>query len=96
MKGDANWDAVWEFLWSPASQVVISVSILAILTVVGYYLVRRTRESMDFSTPSANELLTEFRQSREDERMSELEFRRIKQTLGEKIRHEAMDTGRES
>ncbi len=90
-----DWQAIWEFLQTTPARTVIGLTVLAILSVIGYYIVRATRDSMDFSSPSANELLADFRQLRESERMSEIEFRRIKQTLGEQIRGETRDVGGE-
>ncbi len=80
-----------EFLRSPQARLVISLAILAILSVIGVYVVRRFRgESEDTETSST--MLTKFRDLRHRGVLSDTEFRDIKTILAEemqaKLKHE--------
>ena len=73
-----------EFLRSPQTRLVISLAILAILSVIGVYVVRRYRgESEDTETSST--MLTKFREMRHRGVLSDTEFRDIKTILAEEI-----------
>ena len=82
-----------EFLESTQAQVVIAVAILLVLLVVAYYLVKRFRDQSDDDQPGANEMLTNFREMREQGDISEFEFRRLKTVLGDQLKEELTDTG---
>ena len=74
-----------EFLQTPQARLVISLAILAILSIIGLYLVRRFRgESEDAETSSP--MLTKFREMRHRGVLSDTEFREIKTLLAEDIR----------
>lgn len=79
-----------EFLTTSAARVVLSLTALAILVAIGYYIVRKVRDSIDEEDPTANDWLSEFRQLHQSGKMSEFEFRRVKKTLGEQLRQEAL------
>jgi hypothetical protein len=67
-------------LGTPAAQLVLWLAVLAILTVVGYYVVRRFRDGVEQSE-TVSELLSNFRQMRQQGQLSDAEFRTIR-TLG--------------
>ncbi len=74
-----------EFLQTPQARLVISLAILAILSIIGLYFVRRFRgESEDAETSST--MLTKFREMRHRGVLSDTEFREIKTLLAEDIR----------
>lgn len=81
-----------EFLTTPAARVVLSLTAMAILIAIGYYVVRKFRDSMESEEPTANDWLTEFRRLHQAGKMSELEFRWVKKTLGEKLQQETRDS----
>lgn len=82
-----------DFLLATPVQVVVGVVTLAILVIVGYYLVRRCRDRSDDDQLSTRELLANFREMHHEGDISEAEYRTIKTVLGEKLRQELRDTG---
>lgn len=78
---------VFDFLQTPAARLVVALSMLAILSAIGIYVVRRFRGSTEESeTTSA--VLSKFRESRHRGVLSEEEFRTIKTILAERIQAE--------
>ena len=77
-----------EFLNSTQVQVVIWMTILIIICAVGFYLVQKFRDQSDEDRPGANEMLTNFREMREQGDISEFEFRRLKTVLGDQLKEE--------
>ncbi len=84
-----------EFLSRPIPRAIIAVTFVLVLAAIGYYVVRRVRDEMDEEEPSANEMLAEFRRMHRAGKLSEFEFRRVKQTLGEKLQEEIKDAKRD-
>ena len=80
-----------EFLTLPAVMAVLGVSILLVVLAVGYYLVRRFRDRTDDDRQTASDLLTNFREMRQEGDISEAEFRTIKTVLGRKLQDELKD-----
>jgi uncharacterized membrane protein len=80
-----------EFLTTPIARAVLWISVLLIMLAVGYYLVRRFRDRIDDDRPTASELLTNFREMRQEGDISEAEFRTIKTVLGRKLQDELKD-----
>ena len=77
-----------QFLLSTPAQVVIWLSVLAILVVIGGYMVGRFRgRSVDVQL-SANDLLTNFREMHHRGDIADTEFRNIKTVLGVKLQQE--------
>ena len=74
-----------EFLQTPQARLVISLAILAILSIIGLYLVRRFRGESEDAEPSST-MLTKFREMRHRGVLSDTEFREIKTLLAEDIR----------
>ena len=77
-----------QFLLSTPAQLVIWLSVLAALVAIGGYIVGRLRGQSDDARLSANELLTNFRDLREQGDIDESEFRNIKTVLGVKLQQE--------
>ena len=84
-----------EFLQSTTAQAVIWTLVLAILTLVGVFVVKKFRGHTDDDRVSANELLTNFREMNREGDISDAEFRTIKTVLGGKLQEELRDTGDE-
>ncbi len=73
-----------EFLQTPQARLVVSLAILAILSVIGIYIVRRFRDSTEETETSSN-MLTKFRDMRHRGVLSESDFREIRTTLADDI-----------
>jgi uncharacterized membrane protein len=81
-----------DFLSTTPAQVVIGVAVLAMLSVVGCYVVARFRERSDDSGPTASELLSNYREMRQQGDIDETEYRTIKTALGAKLQQEVEHT----
>ena len=77
-----------EFLTTPATKALLWVTILLIMLAVSYYVVRRFRDRTDDGGQTASDLLTNFREMRQEGDISETEFRTIKTVLGRKLQQE--------
>jgi len=77
-----------EFLGTSSAQAVIWGTVLLTLCIIGVYFVLRLRRGGAAVTPTANELLSDFREQLESGRISETEFRKIKGVLGPKLQAE--------
>lgn len=84
-----------DFLRTTPAKAVIVTAVVAILAMVGYYVVRRFRDSGDDDVPTANEILTNFRELHDKGDINEEEFRTIKTALKGKLEEELNDTGDE-
>jgi hypothetical protein len=73
-----------EVLQTSAAQIVIGLAALLILTVIGAYVVLKFRDDSDGSESSA-ELLTKFREMREEGHIEEHEYRTIRTDLEGKL-----------
>ena len=82
-----------EFLDSTPVQLVIVLTALAILTVIGAFVVKKFRDRNDDDRPTANDLLTNFRDLHDEGDISEKEYRNIKTVLGDKLHQELSDNG---
>jgi uncharacterized membrane protein len=80
-----------EFLRTPIASAVLWVTVLLVMLAVGYYVVRRYRDRIDDDRQTASELLTNFREMRQEGDISEMEFRTIKTVLGRKLQDELKD-----
>lgn len=83
-----------EFLTTSTAKVLLWMSVLLVLVVVGYYLVRRFRDRTDEDQQTASDLLTNFREMHLEGDISEAEFRTIKTVLGRKLQDELKDAGK--
>ena len=80
-----------EFLRTPIASAVLWITVLLVMLAVGYYVVRRFRDRIDDDRQTASELLTNFREMRQEGDISEMEFRTIKTVLGRKLQDELKD-----
>jgi hypothetical protein len=85
-----------DFLQTPLAQIIGSVTMLLVLLVVAYYIVRRFRDRTTEDHSTSNELLTNFREMHHEGDISDAEFRVIKSVLGGKLRQELKDAGEDS
>lgn len=76
------------FLQSTPAQIVIWLTVLAILVAIGGYIVGRLRGRSDHVHLSANDLLTNFREMHQRGDIVDTEFRNIKTVLGVKLQEE--------
>jgi hypothetical protein len=74
-------------LRSPSAQLVAWTAVLAILSAIGIYIVRRFRDSTE-DTETSSTLLTKFQESRHRGDLNEAEFRTIKTILAERMQAE--------
>ncbi|MCA9156561.1 MAG: hypothetical protein R3C99_25080 [Pirellulaceae bacterium] len=93
---DVRVRSVIDFLQTPVAQIVLTVTMLFILLVVGYYVVRKFRDQSKEDQLSANDLLTNFREMHDEGDISDAEFRVIKSVLGDQLRQELKDAGGDS
>ena len=82
-----------EFLRTPLAQLVIWTAGLTVLTVVGYYVARRFRDRTGDDQPTANDLLTNYREMHREGDISDVEYRTIKTVLGARLQQELKDSG---
>jgi len=75
------------FLMTPLAQLIIWLTVLAILTAIGIYIVRRFRGEIEDNETSST-LLTKFRDSRYRGELDDSEFRTIKTILAERMQAE--------
>jgi hypothetical protein len=78
---------LFEVLQTPTAKLLAWLALLLIVSVIGFYLVRRFRDSTEgIETSSA--LLTKFEESRHRGELNEAEFRTIKTILAERMQAE--------
>lgn len=82
--------SVLEIVRSPYGQAVIFVTMAIMLAVVGYYVVRRFRDSTE-SKEDPSQLMTDFREMHQHGALTEAEYRTIKSVLAEKLQHRGKD-----
>lgn len=71
-----------EFLRTPLAQAVLWFSILTALIAIGVYVVAKFRDRAVGSESETGDMLTSFREMRQQGDLSETEFRTIKTMLG--------------
>ncbi len=81
-----------KFLTTTEAQAVLSVAMLMVLLMVGYYMVRKFRDRTTEDEQTPNEMLTNFREMHQQGDISEKEFRDIKSVLGPQVQDELKDT----
>ena len=74
-----------DFLRSTPAQATIWGTVLIVLCLVGVFVVKRFRDRADRGGPSPSDLLSEFRELREDGDITPQEYRQIKAVLGTKL-----------
>ena len=80
---------MWE---GGVDELVIWAALLAIAVAVAYYVIAKVRTAPAQSEPTADELLSKFRETHSQGGLSDEEFRTIKTALGERLRDELSDT----
>ena len=84
-----------ELLQMPAARVVLGFAVVATLVAIGIYVLGRVRSSFREDGPSANELLTNFRELHSRGELSDGEYRTIKAMLSARLQDELKDSGKE-
>ena len=77
-----------EFLQSTSAQAVLWITALLVLCAIGAYVVMWFRDRSGDTRASSSELLTDFRELRDEGNISGMEFRKIKSVLGQKLQDE--------
>jgi uncharacterized membrane protein len=77
--------------WVDIRNLVLGVTVLAILVSTGVYIAGQIRAKAVQKEPSANELLTKFREMHSRGVLSDEEFRTIKTTLTDRLQTELRD-----
>src|SRR5688572_33292197 len=77
-----------QFLLSTPAQLVIWLSVLAVLVAIGGFIVGRLRGRSGDERQTANELLSNFREMHEQGGIDPAEFRNIKTVLGVRLQRE--------
>ena len=72
---------MWEFLSSPAAQVVVWVSALLVLLAISYFVLRSFRDRTDENDSGPQEWLDNFHEMHMEGDISEPEFRQVKRVL---------------
>ena len=80
-------DSLLQLMESTTARLVVWTSTLLILSVVGFYVVRRFRDSTE-ETETSSTMLTKFEESRHRGVLNEKEFRTIKTILAERMQAE--------
>ncbi len=80
-----------EFLLSPTAQAILMGIILAVLIIVGFTTVRKFRNFDDDDRLTANQMLTNFRELRDEGDISDEEFRKLRTVLSEQVQQELND-----
>ena len=83
-----DWKLMKQFLLSTPAQLVIWLSVLAVLVAIGGFIVGRLRGRADDERQTANEMLSNFREMHEQGGIDQAEFRNIKTVLGVKLQQE--------
>lgn len=84
---------MYEFLSSTPAQLIIWLTALAVLTVIGVFVVQKFRGQTGKDQLDANQLLTNFRDLHDEGDISEKEFRNIRTVLGDKLQQQLSDDG---
>jgi hypothetical protein len=82
-----------EIFDDPIAQVVIWAAAGAALVAVGVYVIKKIRAEVVQQEPTANELLSKFRDLHSKGELSDTEFRTIKTTLAARLQDELKDDG---
>jgi uncharacterized membrane protein len=86
---------VFDFLATPTAQAVIWMFALAVVLVLGYYIVQKFRDGTGEDRLTANELMTNFREMNREGDITDEEFRTIKTVLREPLKSEVKDSSDE-
>ena len=84
-----------EILQRPEARLVILAALVAVVVAVGIYVVAKVRRTFVESGPSANDLITNFRELHSQGELSDEEYRTIKTMLGARLQAELKDEKKE-
>ena len=79
---------MFEFLQSTSAQAVLWVTALLVLCAIGAYVVIWFRDRSGNTRATSSDLLTDFRELREEGDISGTEFKKITSVLGQKLQDE--------
>lgn len=77
-----------DYLQQPVPQAVIWVTILLVMSMLGFYLVQKFRDQSGEDQLTASELLTNFREMNQEGDIDDGEFRTIKTVLAPRLQEE--------
>ena len=84
-----------EFLDSNIARLVIAITVVAMLSAVGWYIVSKFRGGSDQGRLSSSEMLTNLQKMRLQGDVTEEEFRTIKTQLSARLKNELNDNKRQ-
>lgn len=84
-----------DILLTTQAQLVMMLAALAILVVIGYFVVRSFRDNADKNQFTPSDLITNFREMHHQGDISESEYRTIKTMLADKLQEKLKDKGDE-
>lgn len=84
--------AMQQFFAHPLAQVVVLVTVTAVLIAIGVYVVGRFRGRASNDQPSPSEHLTKFREMHASGELSDEEFRTIKSQLAQQLQAELSES----
>lgn len=77
-----------QILQRPEARLVILTAIVAVVVMVGIYVVAKVRRSFAESGPGVNDLITNFREMHSQGELSDEEYRTIKATLAARLQQQ--------
>ena len=77
-----------EILQRPEARLVILAALVAVVVAVGIYVVAKVRRTFVESGPSANDLITNFRELHSQGELSDEEYRTIKAMLAARLQQQ--------
>ncbi len=80
-----------EFLDSDFARLVIAMTVVAMLSAVGWYVVSKFRGGSGKEQPTSSEMLTNLHEMRQQGDVTEEEFRTIKTHLSARLKDELND-----
>ena len=80
-----------EFLDSNVARLVIAITVVAMLSAVGWYIVSKFRGGSDQERHISSEMLTNLQEMRQQGDVTEEEFRTIKTHLSARLKDEFKD-----
>jgi hypothetical protein len=81
---------ITDILTTPEARVVILLTVLAVLSAIGWYVVSRYRDQIK-DEETVSDLMSEFGEMHDRGDLSSAEYRTIKSMLAEKLRDELDD-----
>ena len=80
---------MWDYLQnSPAGTIIVGVTVVAVVTSVGFFVLAKLRGYKDRRSITAGELLANFQEIREQGGLNDAEYRNIKTLLSTRMEDE--------